>query len=233
VRTLHDRARDVGARRGRLVAARFGTELRIARTAAGLTQAQLGRRASVSQQVVSQAERGDAGISLDARCRLAAAAGHEVAIRLYPVATVPLRDSGQILIADAIAAVASPSWQIRLEEPIGPGEMRAADMLLIGTAEVLHIEIERKIVDLQAQLRSAQLKRSALAERMDRPLRLVLALPAGLAARRLLEAHGGLVLQSLPAASDLVWRAIRRGVALGQDGLLFVRPRRTADSGTR
>ena len=36
---------------------RFGSDLRLARTAAGLSQAQVGRLAGVSQSVVSRAER--------------------------------------------------------------------------------------------------------------------------------------------------------------------------------
>ena len=70
-----------------------------------------------------------------------------------------LRDSGQLALAQTIAAAAHPSWRARLEVPVAPGDPRAADLVLTGPTEIIHIEIERALVDFQAQLRSAQLKR--------------------------------------------------------------------------
>ena len=78
----------------------------------GLTQLRLGRLAGVSQQMVSQAELGDADVSLDMRCRLAAACAHEIGWRLYPAGRVTLRDSGQLAIAQRIIALAHPSWHV-------------------------------------------------------------------------------------------------------------------------
>ena len=144
---------------------------------AGLSQARLATLAGASQAEVSKAERGLQDVSLEARCRLAAACGHELGWRLYPVATVRLRDSGQMALAQAITAAAHPGWQARLEVPIAAGDARAADLVLTSGRGVLHIEIERALVDFQAQLRSAQLKREALAAHDARPIRLVIAVP--------------------------------------------------------
>jgi transcriptional regulator with XRE-family HTH domain len=213
---------DVGRARAVYLATAFGRELRIARVAAGLTQAQLAQLAHVSQPEASGAERGAVGISLSARCRLAAACGHELGWRLYPTSTVRLRDSGQLGIAQAIATAADSSWAIRLEAPIGPGDLRAADMLLSGSGEILHVEIERAIVDLQAQLRSAQLKRQELARTDDRPVRLVIAVPDTRASRRRLAPFHELIERTLPIPSRLIWRAIQQGDAVGGDGILFV-----------
>jgi transcriptional regulator with XRE-family HTH domain len=93
----------------------------MARMAAGLTQAMLASLAGLSQQETSKAEQGRTDLSLDARCRLAAACGHELGWRFYPVATVRLRDSGQLALAQAITAEAHPGWRARLEVPIAPG----------------------------------------------------------------------------------------------------------------
>src|SRR6185436_12000297 len=123
----------------------------------------LARLAGVSQQLASWAELGKGEISLEARCRLAAACGHELGWRLYPVASVRLRDSGQMALAQAIVRAAHPSWRPRLEVPVAPGDPRAADLILTGATEIIHIEIERALVDFQAQLRSAQTKRGLLA----------------------------------------------------------------------
>jgi hypothetical protein len=170
-----------------------------------------------------------AGASLELRCRLAAAAGHEVGWRLYPVASVPLRDSGQLAVAELIRSRAHPSWTARLEVPVAPGDPRAADLVLEGPRETLHIEIERSLVDVQAQLRSAQVKRDALVARAgtnDRPVRLVLAIPDTHTNRRRIEPVRELLVRVLPASTRRVWDAIEHGSMLQLDGLFFVRDRR-------
>ena len=218
---------NIGRARSRYLAGAFGRELRIARMNAGLSQVRLAALAGVSQSEASKAERGALDISLEARCRLAAACGHELGWRLYPVATVRLRDSGQMALAQAIVAAAHPSWKARLEVPIGPGDRRAADLVLTGPTEIIHIEIERALVDFQAQLRSAQLKREALAARETKPIRLVIAVPDTRSSRARLEPFAQLIIQSMPAGSRAVWQAIRGGEPLRQDGILLVRqPRR-------
>lgn len=193
---------------------------------AGLTQAEIARLAGVSQQETSKAERGATDISLDARCRLAAACGHELGWRLHPVATVRLRDSGQLGLAQAIVAVAHPSWRPRLEVPVAPSDARAADLLLTGATEIIHIEIERALVDFQAQLRSAQLKRGLIAAREARPIRLVIAVPATRTTRERLAPFAQLIGQTMPASSRAIWRTIQGGEPLAGDGILFVRPAR-------
>jgi transcriptional regulator with XRE-family HTH domain len=195
---------------------------------AGLTQAELARLAGVSQQEASKAEGGAPDVSLEARCRLAAACGNELGWRLYPVATVRLRDSGQLALAQAIVGAAHPSWKASLEVPVMPGDARAADLVLGGPSEVIHIEIERALVDFQAQLRSAQLKREALAVHEERPMRLVIAVPDTKATRARLEPFGEVVARTMPATSRSIWSAIRAAEPLNQDGILFVRGSRRA-----
>ena len=190
---------------------------------AGLSQARLASLARASQTEVSKAERGLLDISLDARCRLAAACGHELGWRLYPVATVRLRDSGQLALAQTIVAVAHSSWRPQLEVPVAPGDPRAADLVLTGPTEMIHIEIERALVDLQGQLRAAQLKREILAQRHAPPVRLVIAVPDTHATRARLAPFAQLLAQTLPTPSRRIWTALRGGEPLGGDGILFVR----------
>jgi transcriptional regulator with XRE-family HTH domain len=196
----------------------------------GLTQTEMARIAGVSQQEASVVERGIRDASLMARCRLAAACGHELGWRLYPVATVRLRDSGQMAIARTITVTAHQSWQAKLEVPVSAGDARAADLLLSNDDQILHIEIERALVDFQAQLRSAQLKREALAAHDARPIRLVIAVPDTATTKRRLAPFAPLIAQTLPAASRRIWQAIRTGEPLENDGILFVRaPRQGRD----
>lgn len=159
------------------------------------------------------------------RCRLAAACGYEIGWRLYPVATVRLRDSGQLALAQAISSAAHPSWKVTLEAPVAARDPRAADMLLTGRTEVLHIEVERALVDAQAQLRSAQLKRQALAQREQLPIRLIIAVPDSARARERLEPARELLNRSFPTSPRQIWTAIRNGSPLRGDGILFVRMR--------
>ncbi|MEP7040655.1 MAG: helix-turn-helix transcriptional regulator [Chloroflexota bacterium] len=221
--SFRSRSAPKGASRARYLANLFGRELRLARMTVGLTQADLGRLAEVTQQQVSLVERGVGGASLLTCSRLAAACGHELGWRLYPVATVRLRDSGQLELAQAVTAAAHPSWRPRLEVPVAPGDQRAADLVLSGLRESIHIEIERALVDFQAQLRSAQLKREALAAREDRPIRLVIAVPDTRSTRAKLAPFTQLIANALPAASTEIWRTIRTGEPLTRDGILFVR----------
>lgn len=227
MRSFRARPADIGRARSTYLAAAFGRELRIARVIAGLSQARLASLAEASQTEVSKAERGRADVSLEARCRLAAACGHELGWRLYPVATVRLRDSGQLALAQAITGGAHANWQVRLEVPVARGDARAADLVLTSTRETIHIEIERALVDFQAQLRSAQLKREALASADQRPVRLVIAVPDTKATKARLAPFSQLLTQTMPATSRAIWRAIRTGEPLTSDGILFVRaPRR-------
>lgn len=190
---------------------------------AGLTQTDLAGLAGLSQQEVSKAERGRLDVSLEARCRLAAACGHELGWRLYPVATVRLRDSGQLTLAQAIVALAHPSWRSRLEVPVAAGDPRAADLVLTGATEIIHIEIERALVDFQAQLRAAQVKRELLAARDQRPIRLVIAIPDTATSRARLAPFAQLIGQTMPVSSRGIASALRSGEPLGGDGILFVR----------
>ena len=227
MRPFRVRHAEAGRARARYLATAFGRELRIARMTAGLSQHRLATLAGASQTEVSKAERGLLDVSLEARCRLAAACGHELGWRLYPVATVRLRDSGQLALAQAIVSAAHPSWRPRLEVPVAPGDLRAADLVLTGPTEIIHIEIERALVDFQAQLRSAQLKREPLAAQDHRPIRLVIAVPDAPTSRARLAPFTQLTTQTMPASSGAIWRAIRGGEALSSDGILFVRAART------
>jgi len=223
MRNFRARTADTGRGRARYLATAFGRELRIARVTAGLSQARLASLAGTSQTEVSKAERGLLDVSLEARCRLAAACGHELGWRLYPVATVRLRDSGQMVLAQAIVSAAHPSWRPRLEVPVAPGDPRAADLILTGATEIIHIEIERALVDFQAQLRSAQVKRQLLAAGEERPIRLVIAVPATRKSRERLAPFAQLIRQTLPIPSWRIASALRNGESVGGDGILFVR----------
>jgi transcriptional regulator with XRE-family HTH domain len=206
------------------VVQRFGHELRDARRATGLTQDRRASRAGISQPMISRIERGAVAPDLRSMARLARGVGQTLSVRLYPAEGIRLRDSGQLGLAEAIRAAAHRSWQISLEVPVAPPpDRRAADMVLAGGDEVMHVEIERALRDLQAQLRAAQLKRVALAERLGRRVTLVLAVPDSAAARQAIAPHAAVLRNAFPVTSRAAWAAIRSGASLSGDALLWVR----------
>lgn len=187
----------------------------------------------VSQAFVSLVERGRRRADLRTACALASATGHELSVKLFPVTTPSLRDSGQLELVDAIVGRAHTSWRIRVEEPVGPGDRRAADLVLVGPDEVVHIEVERWLVDFQAQFRSAVSKRQVLAQHLGNPVRLVIAAPASRRVRKLVGGLQPVISASLPLRSAEVMRAIDNGTVLGADGLLLLAPRRLPTSKRR
>ena len=125
---------------------------------------------------------------------------------------------------EAIVAGSDPgTWRARTEVPVSSTDRRAADLVLESAVEVAHIEAERMITDLQAQVRAASLKRDLLANRYDRPVRLILAVPDTRSMRQLVREHAGFVARTFPVPSHAIWRSIRSGRAIGGDGLLFIR----------
>jgi transcriptional regulator with XRE-family HTH domain len=211
-------------RRADELAARLARDLLAARAATGLTQRQVALRAKVSQTFVSQAERGQKVPNLRVLHRLASATGHDLSIRLFPANGVRLRDSGQLLVADLIRGAVHATVRVRLEVPVAPPpDRRAADMVLQTTNEVVEVEIERALLDFQAQLRAAQLKRTAMAEQLGRAVQLVIAIPDTRRNRAVVEVFRLIVGSALPIPSRRIWAALRSASPVGGDGLLWVR----------
>jgi transcriptional regulator with XRE-family HTH domain len=217
-----NRAVDIGRERARYLAVRFGRELRIARVSAGLTQEQLASRARVSQAFVSLVERGLRRPRWDVACRLAAGCGYELSVRLHPADGLRLRDSGQMELAEVVADATHPAWRLRLEDPIGDGSRRAVDIAMDHAEEIAVVELERGLADFQAQYRAAALKREAVATASDRPVRLIIGVPDTEATRRILAQHADLIRRVLPVTSRSIWHALRNGIPIGGDGILFV-----------
>lgn len=203
---------------------RFGYELRAARRTAGLTQSQLAARSGISQPVVSRIERAAFAADLGAMDRLARGVGQQLSVRLYPADGIRLRDSGQLALATVIRAAAHASWRVALEVPVAsPPDRRAADMVLANATNVLLVEIERSLRDFQAQLRAAQLKRVALAERLGRKVSLVIAVPDSAAARHALAPYAALLRSAMQVTPRAAWASIRSGASIDGDALLWVR----------
>lgn len=203
----------------------IGRDLRILRVSSGQTQRAIGIRTGVSQAYESEIERGVGNASLETLATVAEAAGGRLVVRVIPGNGVSLRDSGQLAIVQSIIAECHPRWKHTIEMPIGtPPDLRAADLVSQVPEEVDMIEVERGWIDHQSQYRPLQLKRLALAERLGRPVNLIIALVDTAGTRRALGGLDLILEQTLPVSSRRIWASLRSGTPIGGDGILWVRP---------
>ena len=215
----------MGGRRARTQGELVGDEIQTARGEHGLTRAQASRRAGVSPDTQRRVEEGDPGISITTLCAVGEAVGLDVVVRAYPGRRHTLRDTGQLAIAELLCAIAAPSWKAALELPAGDhGE--ACDIGFFGATEIIDTEIDRMILDFQAQYRRNTRKRAYLAERHQRPVRLVMVLEDTERNRVALAPHADFIRSALPAGTREALTALRNGAPLGRDGLVWIRRRK-------
>jgi len=207
----------------RLAAQRLGADLRTVRLGLGWSQARVARRAGVSQPTVSRLEACDPRPSVVIVSRVAMALGLDLPLRTYPRHGIRLRDSGQLALAETVRRRAHAAWQIVLEAPTADDGKQAADLVLFGRGHAIQIELESRLVDVQAQLRSAGLKRDSLQHRHDIVVALVIGLGDTHHNRAAVHAHRTLLGAALPATPREIWRAIETGGRLGRDGLFWLR----------
>jgi transcriptional regulator with XRE-family HTH domain len=206
---------------------RIGSDARTTRLALGWTQADVARRARMSQASVSRLEAGDVNLAVSIATRAFAALGMQLVLKAYPADGIGLRDSGQLALAEQIRTLAHPSWRAVLEAPTGEGR-QAADVLFIGPSAGIHLELDSAFADFQAQLRSGHLKRDALQARLGIPLAFVLVVRDTARNRTAAQPHAAVIRQALSAGSREVVAAIRGGIPLERDGLLWLRGPRTS-----
>lgn len=203
---------------------RIADEFRVAHATTGLSIPEIARRAGVAPSTVRRVEAGAIGISVVTLASVLAAVGLDLVLQAYPAAGYQLRDARHAEIAELLMSLLSP--RLRSNAEVSAGEHgESADLVLVGADEVMHLEIERRLIDLQAQLRSALRKREFLASRYRRPMRLVLVIEDTVQNRQRLAAHASFIRSQLPGDSREVLRSIRSGEPLGRDGLLWIRRR--------
>lgn len=205
-------------------ARRIGEEILRAQAAYGLSSRQVARLAGVSASTVRRIHAGDGGVQAHTLCAIATAVGLQVSLRAFEHRTPSLRDTGQAEIVDGIQATVHPNLRSAVEVSAGD-HGRSADLVLFGPDEILHVEVERLLLDFQAQYRSALRKREHLDAVHARPVRLVMAVEDTTRNRSVVEGHLTLLKSAFPAGSRAVLRALRTGQPLKTDGLLWVRRR--------
>lgn len=214
---------DRGSRRANRLVIDLGCELREARRAAGLSQADVGRAAGLSHPTVSRIERGRAPrVSLRDLGRLLSIVGLDLSARAYPAGD-PLRDVAHERLLEHFLAYLGPPLSWKREVPLpGQGDPRAWDAVIHGRGEVTAIEAETRVTDLRSLLRRLQLKL-----RDSGAGRLILLVADTHGNRAALRAGGS----SISAVFPLTGRGVLDAVAAGRhppaSGYLFVSvPRR-------
>ena len=96
-------------------------------------------------------------------------------------------------------------------------------MVFRGPTEILAVEIERLMLDWQAQYRRLSVKRAWLAEHTWLPVRLVIVIEDTRRNRAAVAPHRPLIQSVIPIGSRGVLSAIRSGTPLGGDGLCWLR----------
>jgi hypothetical protein len=196
----------------------LGDQLRTARHVAGISQTVLGNSIGVSQDEISRRELGRSrrlvGESLAVH---AAAVGLKLSIKLWPVGG-GIRDAAQARYVAMFVGRVGRLWQVTLEAPIQlPGDLRAVDILLVRGEVRVAVEVLTRVADLQAQVRTAQLK-----ARDIQATRLVLAVAGTHANRRELVAVGSTLVGAFDLDTRRLMTSLRAGRDPGRDGIVLL-----------
>jgi transcriptional regulator with XRE-family HTH domain len=192
-------------------------ELRVARLTSGLRLVDVARRGGLSVSRLSEIERGLApSVQVRQLAGLASVLGLRISIKFYPVGR-RLLDAGQLALLHRLQARISRIWRWETEVPMPiAGDLRAADARLTGPVTIL-VEAFTRLVDYQAQVRAAQLKRRDLGA--DRLLVLVAGTSSN---RRAVRDAGRLAQLSVPVGTRRALAALADGRDPGGDALVVL-----------
>ncbi len=193
-------------------------DLRAARLRAGLSQAAVMRAIGRSRELLSLWERGIALPGVLDLARWAGAVGLEVPYRAFP-AGAPVRDTPQLRVLERAQVAIGPNWGWLTEVPVArdPRDRRAFDAVIHRGLLRVAIEIITRLVDVQAQVRAANLKLEASG--IDR---MILVLPTSRHNREALAVAAPTLGPAFPLGSRAVLRDLRAGRLPRANGVLLV-----------
>jgi transcriptional regulator with XRE-family HTH domain len=210
---------DDAARRLDRLLLELGEQLREARLAAGLTLAQVARKVGSSAAEISRIEHGRVrSLRLDRLAAHAAAVGLRMSgPGLFPLGAA-IRDAAQIRYLKPFLARVAASWARSLEAPVGPGDLRAVDVLLVGAGCRIAVEVITRLRDIQAQVRAAIVKQQAIGADW-----LVLVIADTNANRRALREAMPVLAATFPLDSRRTMAALAAGRDPGANGIVLLR----------
>jgi transcriptional regulator with XRE-family HTH domain len=154
-----ERPVDVGAARGRALTSTVLSELRLARLDRNLSGEVVASAVGISSAQYSRIERALVrGLTIEQASSLLAVVGLELSIRVYPGGQ-PLRDEAHASLLNRLRAELHRTLKVLAEVPFPhPGDRRAWDLVVLGTAWRHAFEAETRPRDLQALERRLALK---------------------------------------------------------------------------
>lgn len=157
-----ERTYDRGKRRGDRLRLLFGSEVRDARLALGLSQNLLGRAVKMPASKISRIERGRLpSLSFADAALIAGAVGLDLSIKTYP-GGAPIRDVAQAKrLTRLLQYVARPlhrRTEVAFPAREGVPDQRSWDATIADANETMGVEVEMRIYDAQAQTRRVHLK---------------------------------------------------------------------------
>jgi transcriptional regulator with XRE-family HTH domain len=208
-----------GAALARELVAEVAREIRLARTASGLSQRSVATAAGMSQSQFGRMERGQVRHpTLDQLCRAAAALGLKLSVKAFPDGD-PIRDVAHARLLERFRQRLGPGIVWRTEVPVdGSTDLRGWDGMCELTLERIGVEAETRIRDGQATWRKTQRKHDA-----DRTVGVVIMLVADTRANRaaLREIREGLR-ADLPLDTREVLAALGAGRAPTASGIVVL-----------
>jgi len=184
----------------------------------GASQTIVGHAIGLSQSEISRRELGQAPeFSGRAIAVHASVVGLRLSFNLWPVGG-GIRDAAQVrLISHFLARVGRP-WRAKLEAPMPiPGDFRAVDILLTRGDLRIAVEAITRLADLQAQLRSVEVKARDLSA-----TRLVIVVRGSHANRRALAMARATLASSFELDTQRVMAALAVGRDPGRDAIVIL-----------
>jgi transcriptional regulator with XRE-family HTH domain len=152
-----------------------GSEIKLARLAAGLSLREVGRAVGLSYSQVGRIERAThLNVSLVHLIRICSVVGLDLSVRAYPGAR-PIRDIAHIALLQRLRERLHNDLRLHTEVPLAiEGDRRAWDAMIRGRdAERVAVEAETRIADFQSLARRIALKQRD--DAIDRVILLVAA----------------------------------------------------------
>ncbi|HKG56860.1 MAG TPA: helix-turn-helix domain-containing protein [Candidatus Limnocylindrales bacterium] len=154
-----ERRQDLAARRLERALHDVGEEIREARRAAGLSQAEVARHSSMSHAQVSRIERAQLRhASLADLVAVSTVVGLDLSVRAYPGAR-PVRDAAHLALLTRLRERLAPTLVWRTEVPLSlHRDARAWDAVISRAGRPIGVEAETRLRDVQAVERRISLK---------------------------------------------------------------------------
>ena len=199
------------------MAIEIADELRRARIAAGLTQAQIAATLGVRRAEISTIERADLGrANVELLTRHAALVGLRFSVKLYPIGGA-LRDGAQLRYINAFLQRVGAAWQSAIEVPMPlPDDLRAIDVVLKGPC-VIAVEVVTRLLDIQSIVRAAQLKQRDMGA-----ARLIIVVSGTHANRRALAEARAVLATTFDLDTQRTMRLLAAGVDPGRDAIVVL-----------